>query len=282
MTASLNPHISLFGEKFDAGKSSQYRMAIQFALDGLSFALLDTQSQALVGFECYLSDSQMDGDDLFRTLEQALEAKGLNNNAFQSVSCVVDNRFCTLVPVPLFNEAEKKQYLDFAFNVPEDYVILSELLVSAQCRNAFAFPKVLHDKVLTKWKEAKITHSSSVFIESLMQKRINQGVFVNVRNYDFDMVILENGKLRFFNNFKFKTKEDFVYFLLFAMEQNGLSGQDMPVSFTGLILPSSKIIDLCRRYLKVVRFVEQPEFKDGKGLNGVPFQYYYIHYQVLR
>lgn len=257
-------------------------MAIQFALDGLSFALLDTQSQALVGFECYLSDSQMDGDDLFRTLEQALEAKGLNNNAFQSVSCVADNRFCTLVPVPLFNEAEKKQYLDFAFNVPEDYVILSELLVSAQCRNAFAFPKVLHDKVLTKWKEAKITHSSSVFIESLMQKRINQGVFVNVRNYDFDMVILENGKLRFFNNFKFKTKEDFVYFLLFAMEQNGLSGQDMPVSFTGLILPSSKIIDLCRRYLKVVRFVEQPEFKDGKGLNGVPFQYYYIHYQVLR
>ena len=161
-------------------------MAIQFALDGLSYALLDTQSQAIVAFECYLSDSQMDGDDLFRTLEQALETKGLNNNAFQSVSCVVDNRFCTLVPVPLFNEAEKKQYLDFAFNVPEDYVILSELLVSAQCRNAFAFPKVLHDKVLTKWKEAKITHSSSVFIESLMQKRINQGVFVNVRNYDFE------------------------------------------------------------------------------------------------
>ena len=49
MTASLNPYISQFGETFDAEKSSQYRLAIQCTLGGLSFALLDTKTENLVG-----------------------------------------------------------------------------------------------------------------------------------------------------------------------------------------------------------------------------------------
>ena len=44
MTASLNPYISQFGEEFDAEKSSQYKMTIQCALGGLSFALLDIRN----------------------------------------------------------------------------------------------------------------------------------------------------------------------------------------------------------------------------------------------
>ena len=51
MTASLNPYISQFGETFDAEKSSQYRMAIQCTLGGLSFALLYTVTQTIVGLE---------------------------------------------------------------------------------------------------------------------------------------------------------------------------------------------------------------------------------------
>ena len=106
MTASLNPYISQFGEKFDAEKSSQYRLTIQFSLGGLSFALLDATTQTLIALECYQSDLLTDSDDLFRALERALESKGLNNKAFQSVTSLVDNRYSTLVPKTLFNEAD--------------------------------------------------------------------------------------------------------------------------------------------------------------------------------
>ena len=92
MTASLNPYISQFGEKFDAEKSSQYRLTIQFSLGGLSFALLDATTQTLIALECYQSDLLTDSDDLFRALERALESKGLNNKVFQSVTSLIDNR----------------------------------------------------------------------------------------------------------------------------------------------------------------------------------------------
>ena len=283
MTASLNPYISQFGEEFDAEKSSQYKMTIQCALGGLSFALLDTATQRLIALECYQSELLADSDDLFRTLERALESKGLNNKTFQSVICIIDNRYCTLVPESLFNKDNQASYLDFGFQIPEGYSIVSERLESTQCHNVFAYLKALQDKVLSKWGNASIIHSSSVFINSMMQNAENNGIYVNVRNRDFDMLIKKDGKLLFFNNFRFNTKEDFAYFLLFAMEQNGVSGQEMPVSFSGLIRPASDIIDLCGRYVKDLRFMEDPHiFQLSKPLDKVPFQYYFILYQSLR
>ena len=283
MTASLNPYISQFGEEFDAEKSSQYRMTIQYALGGLSYALLDTETHTLVALECFQSNLLADSDDLFRTLERALESKGLNNRVFQSVSCLVDNRICTLVPKPLFNEADQVKYLDFAFQVPENYAIAYESLAEVASFNVFAQSKALQDKILSKWKDVKFTHSSTVFINSAMESDIETGIFVHVRNRDFDMMIKKDGGLFFFNNFKFNTKEDFAYFLLFAMEQNGFSGHDIPVTFSGLIRPASEIVDLCGRYIRDIRFVADPHVLTvSKALDEVPFQYYHLHYQALR
>lgn len=283
MTASLNPYISQFGEEFDAEKSSQYRLTIQCSLGGLSFALLDDTTHTLIALECFQSDLLADSNDLFRTLERALEDKGLNNKAFASVTCLVDNRYCTLVPEILFNEADSPKHLDFGFTLPEACSIASERIASAQCVNVYALLKALHDKIIGRWPNTIFRHSSSVFVESIMQTIDENGVFVNVRNRDFDMLIKKNGKLAFFNNFKFNTKEDFAYFLLFAMEQNAVAGSDIPVVFAGLIRPASDIIDLCGRYVKDLRFVEDPHaLHVSKALGEVPFQYYFNHYQALR
>ena len=200
MTASLNPYISQFGEEFDAEKSSQYRMAIQCALGGLSFALLDTTTRTLVGVEFYQSDLLTDSDDLFRTLERALESKGLNNSSFQSVICIVDNRYCALVPEPLFNEADQTKYLDFGFQIPEGYAVDSEPIQSVPCHHVFALPKALQDKIQARWKEAIITHSSSVFIDSILKSDTNHGVFVQVRNRDFDMLVKKKASWSFSTN----------------------------------------------------------------------------------
>ena len=283
MTASWNPYISQFNEEFDAEKSSQYRLAIQCSLGGLSYALLDTTTKTLIALECFQSDLLADSSDLFRTLERALESKGLNNKDFQSITCLVDNRYCALIPDSLFNEPDQAKYLDFTFQIPEGYAIASEFLASAQCHNVYACMKALQDKVLNKWPSTHITHSSSVFVNSIMQNPDRNGVFINVRNRDFDLLIKKDGKLSFFNNFKFNTKEDFAYFLLFAMEQNNVSGQDAMACFSGLIRPASDIIDLCGRYVRNIGFVEDPHtLRVSKALNEMPFQYYYTLYQALR
>jgi len=250
-------------------------------LGGLSFALLDTSDNRIIALECYQSDLLSDSNDLFHTLECALESKGLNNKAFASVTCIVDERINTLVPEVFYQPEESEKYLSFGHNLPSGYTMLADRL-ACKAVNLYALPLTLKNKVLAKWPEAKISHSSSLFINSLPYTE-RPTVFVNVRNRDFDMAIAKVGQLAFFNNFRFNTKDDFAYFLVFAMEQNGLSGQDTPVCFTGLIRPASEIIDLCGRYVSDLRFVEDPHILQiSEALGEVPFQYYFIHYQSLR
>ena len=279
MTASLNPYITKFDPDFDVEKSAHYRLTIQLALGGLSFALFDIDNQ-LMGIESYLSDLLTDSNDLIRTLEKALDAKALSQQRFQSVSCILDERINTLVPNALYIPEENERYLGFSFSLPKDWVFCADQLEQHKAINVFALSSTLQAKVKVKWPEACVTHSSSVFLKSLPTSE-KPTVWVNVRNRDFDMAIMQD-KLLFFNNFKFNTKDDFAYFLLFAMEQNGLKGQDTTVCFSGLILPSSDIINLCGRYIRDIRFVEKPvELKVSEALKEIPYQYYHIHYQAL-
>ena len=281
MAASLNPYLSKCDEEFDAGKSTQYRMTIQFALGGLSYALLDTKGNRLIVLECYQSDLLSDSNDLFHTLERSLETKGLNNKSFQSVICIIDERLNTLIPEALYKPEDNEKYLGFGFTLPSDYVMMTDHL-PCKAVNLYAIPQNLQSRILAKWPNAEITHSTSVFINSV-PKTENPTAFVNVRNRDFDLVIIRQGRLFFFNNFKFNTKDDFAYFLVFALEQNGLSGQDTPVCFTGLIRPASEIIDLCGRYIKDIRFVEDPnELQISQDIKEVPYQFYHIHYQAIK
>ena len=284
MAASLNPYISKFDEAFGAEQSSQYKMTIQFALDGLSFALLDTESQRLIALEYYQSDLLTDSNELFHLLEKALESRGINNKVFHSVTCIIDERTNLFVPESLYDSKANEKFLNFSFHLPEGYTQESERLEAIKAYNVFAYPAALRDKIMGKWKNARITHSSSVFVNSVVNPAESKAsVFVNFRNRDFDMLIQKEGRLQFFNNFKFNTRDDCAYFLLFSMEQNGLSGQDTPVCFSGLIRPASEIIGLCGRYVKDIRFVEDPHvLKVSEAMEEVPFQYYFIHYQALR
>ena len=280
MSASLNPYIASFDADFNVEQSNNLRLTIQLALGGLSFALFDGTNNRLIGIECYQSDLLNSSDDLIRTLEKALDAKGLNHKKFQTVSCVIDERVNTLIPKALYNSDDNDKYLNFSFNQPKDWGIAVDMLEKHEAVNIFAFPNALQAKIKAKWPEANFYHSSSVFLESLPTST-NSKVWVNVRNRDFDMAIMKD-KLLFFNNFKFNTKDDFAYFLLFAMEQNGLSGDDTPVCVSGLILPSSDIINLCGRYIRDIQFVKKPEeLQVGDTLKEVPYHYYHIHYQIL-
>ena len=281
MAASLNPYLSALGEEYDAVKSSHYRLTIQLAPGGLSYALLDTQDNRIVALECYQSDLLADSNDLFLALERALEAKGLNNKSFHSVTCICDERINMLVPKPLFHPDDKETLLSFGFNVPAGYVTLSDELKSAAVVNAFAMPGALHHRMKARWQGITFRHSTSIFLESL-PKTEKATIYINVRNRNFDIVVMKD-KLLYFNNFRFNTKDDFVYFLLFAMKQNGRSGLDTPVHLTGLILPASDIIDLCARYVSDIRFAANPQdLQVSEALQDIPFQYYYNHYQEFR
>ncbi len=85
--------------------------------------------------------------------------------------------------------------------------------------------------------------------------------YVHVFERQMDIVVVAQNKLVLFNSFDFVTKEDFLYYLLFTMEQLQLDPHTVTVKLFGDIEEGDDLYELCYLYvLNVVIIV--PQFSD--------------------
>jgi hypothetical protein len=269
----------------DPSKSSLYNITIQCALDGFCFVLHHQEENKIIDIELYQTSESAQEDQILEALEKAFYNKGLHGKSFRSIRFLIANRYYTLVPESLFDANNPESYLRFNHLLPHHYAVFHEAVPSAQAVNVYAIPQQFLNRLRATWPEAVVRHQSSLFLQAVQREEpyeSNTNVYVNVNSRDFDLVILQEGRLLFFNNFRFNTKDDFAYFLMFTLEQQLPGVKDLPVSFTGLISNQSEIIRLCERYIKRIRFIRpNGSVEVEMALNNMPFQYYYIPYQSL-
>ena len=286
MATSLRPYISMFDEGFDVGRTPEYRITIQFTLGGFSFVILDAHTNTIIAVESYLSDDLDEEKETMEALEKTLVINKINGKKFQSVTCIFGNRNYVLIPNELFDEKESSTYLNFLHPAQQNCQILSDKLTENDCFGSYSVSNYLIEKIKGFWPEAKVIHESSVFIRHISKTaKANAipSIYLYVKNRSFDLAIFKEGNLTFYNNFKFNTKDDFLYFLMFAIEQQNLSTEETSVYVSGMILASSEIMKLCERYIKNIYFIENgTSIQVSEALKDIPSQYYYIPYQVLR
>ena len=80
--------------------------------------------------------------------------------------------------------------------------------------------------------------------------------FVSVTDNNFDIVVVENSKLLFYNSFSFHTKEDFIYYILFTAEQLELNPEELLLFFIGDIEEASEIYHITYQYVRNIDFIK--------------------------
>ena len=68
-------------------------------------------------------------------------------------------------------------------------------------------------------------------------------------------MVLKNKKLEFFNSFNFKTKEDFIYYVLFTSEQLQLNPEEFVLTFLGGVEKESELYDIVFKYVRNIEFL---------------------------
>ena len=119
----------------------------------------------------------------------------------------------------------------------------------------------LQKKARDFWPNVKILHFSSALIESLSinlkNKTSAKNLLINVRSGCFDVVYFVDNKLHFFNSFDFRTKEDFIYFLLITIDQLGLNPEKVELLLMGEIDSSDENYQMVHKYIKYFSFIER-------------------------
>ena len=252
---------SFIDKTLDNDPVSASKLFIQVSEKRLQYCILDGIAGRFTVLEDFrLEDGYAAGYQHLNALLAFLERLRLSYGA---VIVLIEDPLSTLVPYPLFEESQKARYLEFTYDLPSQCLILSDRLKNLEAVNVFAVPGELHSLIIKYFPACRIIHLATSLIEGLRatfrQTELQGRVFVNVRSEYLDILVFDADKLIFCNSFPYHCREDFLYFLLFSMEQLKLDPDKIPVTFMGDVLKNSPEYELSLKYVRNTSFISRNE-----------------------
>jgi hypothetical protein len=143
--------------------------------------------------------------------------------------------------------------------VLENDYIEKESIISTEMMNVYIPMVNINNYLFDRFGSFEYKHSSTVLLEILIGKFKNSSTtrfFVNVEDNFFQIIVLKNKQLEFYNSFNFKTKEDFIYYILFTSEQLQLNPEEFQLTFLGDIEKESELYEIAYTYIRNINFFE--------------------------
>ncbi|MCB0372762.1 MAG: DUF3822 family protein [Muricauda sp.] len=231
------------------------KLSIQVGLNGLSFCVLDTITNKILAFEKETFKSPLTPYLLLKELKVKLNQHGDIGKNFSEVVVIHKNNMFSLVPKALFNKDELPNYLKFNAKIMANDLIAYDEIPNQDMVNVYIPYTNINNYIFELFGEFEFKHSGTVLITSLLgQSRITAEptCYVQVSEKEMEMMVVSDKKLLFYNQFDYKTKEDFLYYLLFSLEQLQMNLEKINLKLFGAIEEGDPIFELCHQYITQV------------------------------
>ncbi|MFD2099175.1 DUF3822 family protein [Flagellimonas iocasae] len=231
------------------------KLSIQVGLNGLSFCVLDTISNKILAFEKVSFKTQSTPYLMLKELKAILNQKNDIGSDFSEVVVIHKNNMFSLVPKPLFNTDELPNYLKFNAKIMANDLIAFDEIPNQEMVNVYVPYTNINNYIFELFGEFEFKHSGTVLINKLLnQTRLSPEpiCYIQVAEKEMEMMVVAEKKLIFYNQFEFKTKEDFLYYLLFSLEQLQMNPEKIQLKLFGSIEEGDPIYNLCHQYVKQV------------------------------
>ncbi len=255
-------------------------LSIQFSLDGFSFCILNKDTKTFDALYDYtFNDTNNTPQKLLENISAVFKKEELLQKKYHSVSVSHINELATLVPKPLFDEEKLRDYVNFSTKVyANDYLVYDEIknhdIVSVY------IPYVnINNFLLDQFKEFEYKHFSSILIENLLgiyKYSIVPHMFAHICNNHFELVVIANKKLQLYNTYKFSTKEDFIYYVLFTAEQLKLNPEKLELILLGAVEKDDELYKIAYTYIRNVSLLEnRSKYKYDETISETDKRTYY-------
>ncbi|WP_299229386.1 DUF3822 family protein [uncultured Psychroserpens sp.] len=231
-------------------------LSIQISLSGLSFCILNRSTNTVELLHHIEFDVKVTPFEVLNQLRTIIETNTDYQQQFDSVLSIYKNELSTLVPESLFDEAFLADYLKFNAKILKTDYISYDTIVANQCKNVYVPLVNINNYLFENYGSFVYKHASTILIETVLQYAVKHEatqVYINVNASDYEMLVANSSKLIFYNTFDYNTKEDFIYYILFTLEQLKLNPETVKIHFSGSISEES---DLFKIVYKYVRFVD--------------------------
>lgn len=274
MPPQVHQSNGLFDKALELKASENYNLSIRLSLDGFSFCVFDINKNKFLALQEFTFQEVNNYVALNQILSQIIPSNEWLMASYHKIKIIFETNKSTLIPSPLFDSNHAREYLKFNHPPQLDEIILTDHLPMLEAENIWAIPESIHSTLNKHFPKSHIHHHASSLIESLILQNKNQAnnkiVFVHIGKKSFDIIILDGQSFIFYNSFRYQAKEDFIYYLIYVLEQLNLNPENIDVVLLGEILKISSLYEITYKYIRNIRF----------GKRSADFQYSYVFDEI--
>lgn len=242
--------------------TQSYYLSGRLSTSGLSFCVLDPVSNTYVA---YGAMNLVEPDSHFARQEEMLVTNEIFAHKYKEVIFSIDTERFTMVPRMLYDEQRHSELMHFVgVNIRDDEMTLSNNIELSGATLLFVMPQFLYYFLLSKWPEAKIFHTATATIQSMLTKRITTDVDnVITASFKSDALVLtatQNNMLKLCNEYHCRETNDYVYMIMNAIEQLGLKADRTQIILEGDLQSDDEREMLIRRFAHHVQRASLPSF----------------------
>ena len=233
---------------FNIEYSEQYQLSVQIGLKHFSYCIINNSTNNIE----YFNNLIIDGN--FINIISKEEILKLN---YASSSVAFTNFPSTIVPNELFKKENSKEILELTSDVYD--IIQSDSLAGIDAHIIYTISNLINDIAFAFFPNAKLKAQQSILIEQFSKFNNNDNAYIYISDNILNITAFKNKKLLFNNSFSFATKEDILYFTLFAFEQLKINTETVNVKLYGEIIKGDETHQLLYTYIRNIEFGSRPK-----------------------
>ncbi|MDT0295162.1 DUF3822 family protein [Mesonia ostreae] len=226
------------------------KLSILIAQDGFSFCTGNKESHKVEDLKHKTFLSQQTPENLLKEIKLGIEQAFSKEEAVDELEVIYSNTLNTLVPDAFFTEENLTDYLKFNIKIlATDYVTFDDV-EAIKAKNVYIPYTNINNYLFEKFGEFSFKHITSSLIEFVKKRDLKTRVLLHVHPTHFHMIFFKEGELQLANSFNYQTKEDFIYYVLFVLEQLELDPLEIPILVFGHIEKEDSNYHMLSTYIK--------------------------------
>ncbi len=245
--------------------NSNKRLSVQVSLTGLSFlvSVFDTKD-VLFFSEKKFKDHRTPEELLFELKDEFSENNELQDS-FKEVSVIYATNIYSLVPGSLFDETKASDYLKFNSKILGNDFIAHDILQNQGIVVVYVPFVNINNYLFDRFGGFQYYHATTILLKLILNAEKHSRddkVYVHVQDSTFDLIAIKDGNLQLCNSYSYKTPEDFIYYILFSLEQLKLNPDTVETVLCGSITKEDTLYEIIYRYIRNVAFTTLESFRE--------------------
>jgi hypothetical protein len=241
-------------------------LSIQISLNGLSFCILNSIKKSVLKIETIVFDKKLTPFELLDAVKNAFNTKDWLNDSFEKVQVIHVNDLATLVPKPMFNEDVIADYLKLNSKILKtDFITFDEIAVN-ETVNVYVPYININNYIYERFGDFTYKHYSTILVEEILaiEKNASENkLYLHIEATHFEIIVTKAGNLSLYNTFEYHTVEDFIYYVLFTVEQLQLNPELIETVLLGAINPDDALYKILYKYVRHISFGKRKDTIDA-------------------